>query len=111
LALTVVLSWALLLLNSGFRDFRLGILENIESPRQGGQMAPVVINGLIVTYREITLPKASVRKAGVPRYFDVPRDSSYHRVSQGRSRSGDPSRVAGDAGLIYFRLFEVFSGE
>jgi hypothetical protein len=36
----------------------------------------------------ITLRKASVQKAGVPRYFDVPRDSSYYQVIQARVGTG-----------------------
>jgi hypothetical protein len=41
----------------------------------------------------------SVLKAGVPRYFDVPRDSSYHRVSQTGVGTAILKRVAEDTGL------------
>ena len=35
----------------------------------------------------------NVRKDGVPRYFDVPPDSSYHRVIQA-SQKMDPQLIA-----------------
>jgi type IV fimbrial biogenesis protein FimT len=47
----------------------------------------------------ITLRKASVQKAGVPRYFDVPRDSSYYQVTQARVGT-ESAKVAGDTGLM-----------